>query len=119
MPDQQRTVNASTVLQWWEKVEEHRRHNAYDLRARALDNALYWVCRGNGAIRVESGDDAPSPAGDRTFWIESGPDAHFDWTNGEIVFRQEVIEGALTPDQLIAQLEEYTGITEHAADAST
>ena len=115
MADQQRTVRASTVLAWWEKVEEQHRHHPNAVRARALDNALYWVCRGNGAIRVEAGDGEPSPPGDRTFWIESGPDATFDWVNGEIVFRGEVIEDGLGPDHLIAQLEAFTGMKEHAA----
>jgi hypothetical protein len=40
MADQQRTVNASTVLAWWEKIEEHHRHHPNAARARALDNAL-------------------------------------------------------------------------------
>ena len=110
MPDQQRTVSAAIVLHWWERVEEHRRHNANDLRARALDNALYWVCRANGAIRVASGDGAPSARGDRTFWIESGPDPTFDWVHGEIVFRSEAIDDGLGPDHLIAELEAFTGI---------
>jgi hypothetical protein len=115
---QQRTVRASKVLEWWEKVEAHRRHHPNAVRARALDNALYWVCRGNGAIRVEPGDGKPSPAGDRTFWIEAGPDATFDWVNGEIVFRREAIEDGLGPDRLIAELEAFTGINEHHEAAS-
>jgi hypothetical protein len=110
MTDRQRTVRASTVLAWWEKVEEYRRHHPNAVRARALDNALYWVCRGNGAIRVESGDGEPNPPGDRTFWIESGSDATFDWVNGEIVFRSEAIEDGLRSDHLIAELEAFTGI---------
>ena len=118
MTDRQRTVSASTVLAWWEKVEEHRRLHPNAVRARALDNALYWVCRGNGAIRVKAGDGEPSPPGDRTFWMESGPDATFDWVTGEIVFRSEAIEDRLGPDHLIAELEAFTGVNEYTAAAS-
>jgi hypothetical protein len=115
MPDQQRTVSAAIVRQWWERVEEHHRHHPDAGRARALDNALYWVCRANGAIRLASGDGAPSPRGDRTFWIESGPDPTFDWVQGEIVFRSEAIDDGLGPDHLIAELEAFTGIKAHVA----
>jgi hypothetical protein len=118
MTGQQRTVSASTVLAWWEKVEAHHRHHPSAVRARALDNALYWVCRGNGAIRVEAGDGEPSPPGDRNFWIESGPEATFDWINGVIVFRSETIEDGLGPDHLIAELEAFTGINERTPTAS-
>jgi hypothetical protein len=117
--DEPRTVSAATVLQWWKRVEERRRHHPDALRARALDNTLYWVCRGNGAIRVETGDGEPSPYGDRTFWIESGPDADFDWVQGEIVFRSETIEDGLGPDQLIAELAAFTGITAYPAPGLT
>lgn len=115
---QQRTVSAAFVLQWWERVAEHHRHHPDAVRARTLDNALYWVCRANGAIRVEAGDGASSPMGDRTFWIESGPDADFDWIHGEIVFRSEAIDDGLGPDHLIAELEEFTGIDAHDAAVS-
>jgi hypothetical protein len=118
MMSQQRTVRAAIVLQWWERVAEHHRHHPDAVRARALDNALYWVCRANGAIRVAAGDGEPSPVGDRTFWIESGPNADFDWVHGEIVFRGEAIDDGLGPDHLIAELEAFTGINAHDAAAS-
>ena len=112
MAGQQRTVKGATVLAWWDRMVEKVAQDPADMQIRGLENALYFVCRRNGAKLtrgqpVASRPENLSPAGG-----DNAPPAGFDWTNGEIVF------DVLQPDGLVAELERVTGIPEHPHGSS-
>jgi hypothetical protein len=49
MAGQQRTVKGATVLAWWDRITEKLAQDPADLQSKGLENALYVVCRRNGA----------------------------------------------------------------------
>ncbi len=95
MAGKQRKVKAATVLAWWNGITMKLAADPADMTTRGLENALYFVCRKNGAM-LKRGVVGP-------------PDAAFDWAHGEMIFE------VLQPEGLIAELEQATGIMEHDA----
>jgi hypothetical protein len=108
MASNQRTVKGPTVLAWWDRITEKVAQNPADMQLRGLENALYFVCRRNGA-KLTRGKTVARPAEGEP--VDSGgapPPAGFDWEHGEMVF------DVLQPDGLVAELERVTGIPEHS-----
>ncbi len=100
MASQGRTVKAATVLAWWDRIVEKVAEDPTDMQIRGLENALYFVCRRNGA-KLSRGKPVAQRAG------PAADAAGFDWTSGNIIF------DVLQPDGLVAELERVTGIPEH------
>ncbi len=107
MAGQQRTVKGSTVLAWWDRITEKVAQDPTDMQTRGLENALYFVCRRNGAKLTRGKAGASSPESERAASGDTPPPPGFDWTGGEMVF------DVLQPDGLVAELERVTGIPEH------
>ena len=108
MAGQQRTVQGPTVLAWWDRITEKVAQDPTDMQISGLENALYFVCRRNGA-KLTRGKTVALPALDEdTANRDTPPAIGFDWTNGEMVF------DVLQPDGLVAELERVTGIPEHS-----
>ena len=105
MAGQQRTVKAATVLAWWDRMVEIVAQNPADMEIRGLENALYFVCRRNGAKLTRGKPGARPAEGEGVGGVPPVPG--FDWENGEMVF------DVLQPDGLVAELERVTGIPEH------
>ena len=101
MAGRQRKVKAATVLAWWNGVTTKLAADPADMTTRGLENALYFVCRKNGAMLKRGIVGVPPPT------ANAAPAAPFDWERGEITFE------VLQPEGLIAELEQVTGIPEH------
>ncbi len=107
MAGQGRTVKGSTVLAWWDRMVEKVAADPADMQLRGLENALYFVCRRNGAKLTRGKPVARLPELPETAAGDGPAQPGFDWTDGEMVF------DVLQPDGLVAELERVTGIPEH------
>ena len=107
MAGQGRTVKGATVLAWWDRLVEKVAADPADMQMRGLENALYFVCRRNGAKLTRGKPVARRPEGEGAASGDAPPAPGFDWMNGEMVF------DVLQPDGLVAELERVTGIPEH------
>jgi len=108
MAGKQRKVKAATVLAWWNGITIKLAADPTDMTTRGLENALYFVCRKNGAM-LKRGVVGVPPQNAQSLAGNAAPAAAFDWEHGEMVFE------VLQPEGLIAELEQATGIPEHDA----
>lgn len=112
MAGQGRTVKASTVLAWWDRMVEKIAQDPTDMQIRGLENALYFVCRRNGAKLTRGKPVTQHPETPGAVEGDGPAQPGFDWTDGEMVF------DVLQPEGLVAELERVTGIPEHANGGS-